>query len=145
MKILKISKFWNCSLFRYSAPFASLSIFILPFHIYFISYCGDTRKFGHSTFARSLIFKFEISAILKFCCSKFWALSFNTSLYSERNISQQIFQSTTGNLIKIVLFLKGFLLGSWEIEKAKDERINGNLPGFSVNEQRWRWQFLSRS
>ena len=30
-----------------------------------------TRKFGRSTFARSLIFKFEISAILKFYCSKF--------------------------------------------------------------------------
>ena len=30
-----------------------------------------TRKFGRSTFARSLIFKFEIWAILKFYCSKF--------------------------------------------------------------------------
>ena len=34
-----------------------------------------TRKFGRSTFARSLIFKFEISAILKFYCSKFWPSS----------------------------------------------------------------------
>ena len=30
-----------------------------------------TRKFGHCTFKRSLIFKFEMSAILKFYCSKF--------------------------------------------------------------------------
>ena len=56
---------------RYSAPFEILSIFMLPFDIKFIFYCGDTRKFGRSTFARSLIFKFEISAILKFYCSKF--------------------------------------------------------------------------
>ena len=55
----------------FSAPFAIFSIFILPFDINVIFYCGDTRKFGHSTFARSLIFKFEISAILKFYCSKF--------------------------------------------------------------------------
>ena len=71
IKIPKFSNFWNCSCIRYSAPFAILSIFILPFDINFIFYCGDTRKFGHSTFARSLIFKFEISAILKFYCSKF--------------------------------------------------------------------------
>ena len=30
-----------------------------------------TRKFGRSAFERSLIFKFELSAILKFYCSKF--------------------------------------------------------------------------
>ena len=30
-----------------------------------------SRKFGLSTFKRSLIFKFETSAILKFYCSKF--------------------------------------------------------------------------
>ena len=72
MKILKISKFWNCSSIRYSAPFTILPIFILPFDINFIFYCNDSRKFGPSTFALSLIFKFEISAILKFYSSKFW-------------------------------------------------------------------------
>ena len=35
-------------------------------------YCSDFRKFGDSTFAHSLNFKFEISAILKFYCSKYW-------------------------------------------------------------------------
>ena len=30
-----------------------------------------TRKFGRSTFERSLIFKFEMLTILKFDCSKF--------------------------------------------------------------------------
>ena len=30
-----------------------------------------TRKFGRSTFQRSLIFKFEMFAILEFDCSKF--------------------------------------------------------------------------
>ena len=30
-----------------------------------------TRKFGNSTFERSLIFRFETSAILKFHCLKF--------------------------------------------------------------------------
>ena len=30
-----------------------------------------TRKFGRFTFQRLLIFKFEMSAILKFHCSKF--------------------------------------------------------------------------
>ena len=65
IKILKISKFWNCSSIRYSAPIAILPIFILPFDINFIFYCSDTRKFGRSTFERSLIYKFEISAILK--------------------------------------------------------------------------------
>ena len=45
----------------YSAPFAILLTFILHFHINFIFYCSDSRKFSRSTFARSLIFKFEIS------------------------------------------------------------------------------------
>ena len=36
-----------------------------------IFYYSDFRKFGRFTFARSLIFEFEISAILKFYCSKF--------------------------------------------------------------------------
>ena len=72
IKIPKMIKFWNCSSIRYSAPFAILSIFLLPFDINFIFYRGDPRKFGHSTFARSLIFKFGISAILKFYCSTFW-------------------------------------------------------------------------
>ena len=43
IKIPKIRKFWNSSSIRYSAPFAIL-----------------------------LIFKFQISAILKFHCSKIW-------------------------------------------------------------------------
>ena len=72
IKIPKISKFWNYSSIRYSARFAILLIFILPFNINFIIYCSDSRKFGRSTFARSLIFKFKISAILRFYCSKFW-------------------------------------------------------------------------
>ena len=59
-------KFCNCSSIRYSEPFAISSNFILSFDINFNFYCFDARKFGHSTFARSLIFKFEISAILKF-------------------------------------------------------------------------------
>ena len=50
-------------------------IFILPLNINFIFYCSDSGKFGCSTFARSLIFKFEISAILKFYCSTFWPSS----------------------------------------------------------------------
>ena len=33
------------------------------------------RKFGHSTSERSLIFKIETSAILKFYCLKFWSSS----------------------------------------------------------------------
>ena len=72
IKIPKIGEFRNCSSIWYFALFAILSIFILPFDINFIFYCGDTRKFGHSTFARSLIFQFEIPAVLKFYCPKFW-------------------------------------------------------------------------
>ena len=71
-KIPRISKFWNCSSIWYSALFGILSIFILPFDINFILYYSDSRKFGRSKFARSLIFKFEIAAILQFYCSKFW-------------------------------------------------------------------------
>ena len=37
----------------------------------FIFYCSDSRKFGRSIFERSLSFKFNILAILKFDCSKF--------------------------------------------------------------------------
>ena len=37
----------------------------------FIFYCSDSySKFGRSTFEYSLIFKIEMSAILKFDCSK---------------------------------------------------------------------------
>ena len=59
IKISKISKFWNCSSIRYSAPFAILPILISPFDINFISYYSDFRKFGRSKFSRSLIFKFR--------------------------------------------------------------------------------------
>ena len=72
IKILNIRNFWNHLSIRYSVPFAILPIFILPVDINFIFYSSDSRKSGRSTFARSLIFKFEISAILKFYCSKFW-------------------------------------------------------------------------
>ena len=71
IKMPKIIKFYNCSSIRYFAPFAILPIFILPFDINFIFYYSDSCKFGRSTFERSLIFKFEISAILEFYCSKF--------------------------------------------------------------------------
>ena len=70
-KISKISKFLNFPFIRYSASFKIFPIFILPYNINFISYCSDSRKFGSSTSARSLIFKFEISVILKFYYSKF--------------------------------------------------------------------------
>ena len=49
----------------------------LPFDInefifsIFIFYIVVTRKFGGSAFERSLIFKFEMLAMLKFDCSKF--------------------------------------------------------------------------
>ena len=72
IKIPKISKFWNFFPIWYSALFAIFSIFISFFDISFIFYYSDSRKFVHSAFARSLIFKFEISAILQFYCSKFW-------------------------------------------------------------------------
>ena len=71
IKIPNISKFWNCSSIRYFAPFAIWPIFILPFDINFIFYYSDSREFSLSTIECSLIFKFEISAILKFYCSKF--------------------------------------------------------------------------
>ena len=41
-------------------------------NINLIFYSTDSRKFGRSAFERSLIFKFETSAILKFYCSNFW-------------------------------------------------------------------------
>ena len=37
----------------------------------FIFYCSYSRKFGRSTFERSLIFKFELLAVLQFDCLKF--------------------------------------------------------------------------
>ena len=43
IKIPKISKFWNCLSIRYSAPFAILPIFILPFEINFTFYCSDSK------------------------------------------------------------------------------------------------------
>ena len=86
MKIPKISKFWNCSSIRYSAPFAISPIFKLPFDISFIFDCSNSRQFGRSTFARSLIFKFEISAILKIYCSKFWpSPALSTDNCNEKN------------------------------------------------------------
>ena len=60
IKIPKIRKYWNCLSIRYSALFAILSIFILPFDMNHIFYCSDSRKFGRFTLARSLIFKFEL-------------------------------------------------------------------------------------
>ena len=88
MKITKISKFWNFSSIRYFAPFAIWPIFILIFDINFIFYYSDSRKFGRSTFERSLIFKFEISAILKFYSSKFWP----SPEYSKLALNSQISQ-----------------------------------------------------
>ena len=80
IKLPEIKKFWNCSPIRYSARFAILPIVILPFDINSIFYSSDSSKFDRSIFARLLIFKFEISAILKIYCSKFWAWPiFNTS------------------------------------------------------------------
>ena len=81
MQILKMTKFWDCSSIRYFASPVILPILIFSlfdinefqrfiFSI-FIFYCSDSRMFGRSTFESSLIFKFEISVILKFYCSKF--------------------------------------------------------------------------
>ena len=54
--------------------------FLIPFDVnefrrfifsIFIFYSSDSHKFGRSTFERSLIFKFEMLAILQFDGSKF--------------------------------------------------------------------------
>ena len=104
IRIPKFSNFWNCSSTRYSAPFAIFSIFLLPFDINFIFYCGDPRKFDHSTFARSLIFKFEISTILKFYCSKFWpSPNFNASKKMEKFI---LIENFVFRLSSALLFYK---------------------------------------
>ena len=85
-KFRKLSKFKKLANFGIVCPFdiPHYSQFCrfsyLPFDInelrrfifwIFIFYCTDSRKFGCSTFEHSLIFKFEMLAILKFDCSKF--------------------------------------------------------------------------
>ena len=71
-KFQKLKNFGTFCPFGIPAPFAIMPILILPVDINFLFYCSDSHKFSCSKFARSLIFKLEISAILKFYCSKFW-------------------------------------------------------------------------
>ena len=111
IKISKISKFWNCSSILYSAPFAILIILILHFNINLIFYYSHSRKFSRSTFARSLIFKFEISVILKFYSSKYWPSpvfpthhcvknhfpesSFSRMTFSNRRLAERYFPESS--------------------------------------------------
>ena len=66
---------WNRSSVRNSVLLANLPILIFSFAINQFSHIFlsilVTRKFGHSKFESSLIFKFATSTILKFLCSKF--------------------------------------------------------------------------
>ena len=72
------SQFWQFSYFPIDIN--QLSQFLFSILV--------THKFGHSTSERSLIFKFETSAFLKFYCLKFWPSS---AIYNFRNIGRSTF------------------------------------------------------
>ena len=72
---------------------------MLSFDMNFIFYCSESLKFSRSTFARSIIFKFEISAILKIYFSEFWPPShitrrwlneINLNFKNRREINRQV-------------------------------------------------------
>ena len=65
-KTTKFSEFFNLENLHFDINEIRRFIFLI-----FIFYCSDSRKSGRSTFEHSLIFKFGMSAILKFNCSKF--------------------------------------------------------------------------
>ena len=127
IKIPKINKFWNCSSIRYAALFAiSFSIVLTP------------RKFGRSTFARSLIFKFEISAILKFYRSKFWPSPVTSFLQRVVFFSQSNLKMTKVNkkprLQSVSLNKKMKALKDITTNGIHASQIATNLRGTSVND-----------
>ena len=88
--IVKINKFLdffqfakkNLEILQLSILWMTALLAILPILIFFHCQLSQflfsilvTRKFRHSTSERSLICKFETSAILKFYCLKFWPSS----------------------------------------------------------------------
>ena len=69
----------------------------------FMFYCSDSRKFGRSIFASSFIFKFEISVILKFYCSKFWP-SPEQPIY--RNFENLKMKLISERKIRVIFYIK---------------------------------------
>ena len=127
----KQSKFQKLSNFGTVRPFdiphhsQFVRFLYLPFDLNFIFYCSDSRKFGRYKLGLSLIFKFEISAILIFYCSKFWPSSEFIGI--KKKISTcSLSHNLLGNTYlarKLITFGLKFLICCW---KDCVSRLSGN-------------------
>ena len=72
------------SIFRTTRYFALYICFL----VYISFSVSNSHKFGRSTFARSLILKFEMSVVLKFYCSIFWPSSLPVSRQKNRSLKK---------------------------------------------------------